>query len=359
MNLKFWKSQDNVIKKAPFAYIAKGDFFMKKDFVVAGVYIAAVIGAGFASGSEVVHYFVKYGKISIIGIIISALLFGIMAGIILSDAKKLSLNNFMDYIEAVFGRKTSYIIKAASLFFMSSVFVAMISGGGETLFELINVKKYIGVGIILLFTALVLFFDVRGLMAANGVMSAVMVTGIILVCVYIFFDREIEVFSYAGDWVVSGVVYTGYNILTAGAVLPAMGSYCKKPLRVGIISGVFIFLLLSALWGIINIYYGKIPLGSIPMLTICKRHGGIISAFYSVILFMAMLTTALANGFAILDTVKGNRLIKVGFLSAFGFLFSGISFDFFVKDIYRLAGVIGIFFMAVIFYKKFIKKQIY
>lgn len=329
---------------------------MKNDFVIAGVYIAAIIGAGFASGSEIVHYFVKYGNMSIIGIIISSVLFGVLAGVILCDSKKMQINTFMEYTKKILPKKISYIIKAATIFFMFSVFVAMVSGGGETLSELANLKKYIGVGIILAFSALVLLFDVRGLMAANGFMSAVMVIGIVAICFYIFFFREIEVFNYSTKWAASGVVYTGYNILTAGAVLPPMGSFCKKPARAGIISGALIVILLSVLWGIISIYYGKIPLGSLPMITICKRHGMIISSVYSVILFIAMLTTALANGFALVDAVKGNRVIKVGFLTALGFLFSGISFDFFVKDIYKYAGFTGVFLMLIILLKKIIKK---
>ena len=65
-----------------------GDFFMKKDLMVSGVYIAAVIGAGFASGAEIVHYFAKYHKFGFGGCIISSLLFGIMAWLVLSISKE-------------------------------------------------------------------------------------------------------------------------------------------------------------------------------------------------------------------------------------------------------------------------------
>ena len=37
--------------------------------VVCG-YVAAVIGAGFASGQEIISFFVKYGKYSIIGVLL-------------------------------------------------------------------------------------------------------------------------------------------------------------------------------------------------------------------------------------------------------------------------------------------------
>lgn len=42
--------------------------------VVCG-YVAAVIGAGFASGQEIISFFVKYGKFSIIGVLLSCLIF--------------------------------------------------------------------------------------------------------------------------------------------------------------------------------------------------------------------------------------------------------------------------------------------
>ena len=46
--------------------------------VVCG-YVAAVIGAGFASGQEIISFFVKYGKYSIIGVLLSCVIFSVFA----------------------------------------------------------------------------------------------------------------------------------------------------------------------------------------------------------------------------------------------------------------------------------------
>lgn len=45
--------------------------------VVCG-YVAAVIGAGFASGQEIISFFVKYGKYSIIGVLLSCIIFSVV-----------------------------------------------------------------------------------------------------------------------------------------------------------------------------------------------------------------------------------------------------------------------------------------
>ena len=52
---------------------------MKNDLTVSGVYIAALIGAGFSSGSEIVHYFAANGKWGVVGIFMASVLFGVFA----------------------------------------------------------------------------------------------------------------------------------------------------------------------------------------------------------------------------------------------------------------------------------------
>lgn len=340
-----------LLKYCSLHIVAMGDFFMKQDLTVTGVYIAAVIGAGFASGSEIVHYFAVYGKISIFGILLSSILFGVIAWAVLEYSKSFGADTFGEFMRIIFPPKAAKFINALTIIFMFSVFTAMIAGSGETVSELIGVKKSVGVVIILAVTVIILIFDVRGLMAANGVMSVLITAGVLGVCFYLFNFREIGVFGYKGKWLVSGAVYTGYNILTAGAVLPPMAKFVKNPKRTGIISGAIIFVLLSSLWGIISIYYGKIPLGAIPMLTLCKRHAMSLGIIYSGILFMAMLTTALANGFALVDIMPGGKWLRIGALAALGFFFSGFSFDFFVGSIYRWAGYVGVILMLVILIK--------
>ncbi len=329
---------------------------MKRDLTVSGVYIAAVIGAGFASGGEIVHYFAVYGKISIFGIIISSIMFGAGAWAVLEGSKRVGAENFSGFINAVLPEWAAVILNVLTVFFMFAVFTAMAAGGGEAVSQIMGTKKSVGVIVILGITAIVLIFDVRGLMAANGVMSVLIVLGVGGVCLYLLNFREISVFSYKGDWAVSGAVYTGYNILTAGAVLSPMCKFVKSPKRVGVISGAVIFILISLIWGIISIYYGKIPLGSLPMLTLCKRHGVILKTIYSIILFMAMLTTALANGFALSDIIPGKKWIGIAFIITLGYFMSGFSFDFFVGNIYRWAGYVGVIFIFTILIKNFIKK---
>ncbi len=319
---------------------------------MAGVYIAAIIGAGFASGSEVVYYFAKFGRMGFFGIILSSLLFGLMAGIILELSKTKGHSDFNAFLNGMFPDSVVKVLKAVISVFMFVVFSAMISGSGETMSILAGWKKMWGVIAILVMVAAVLFKDIRGFMSVSGLLSVFMVIGIFGVCVYLLRFREISAFNPDVGWITSGISYTGYNILTAAAILPKMAGHTENPRRVGAVSCVGICLMLISLWGIISIYYGKIPLGSIPMLTICKRHGLALSIIYSLVLYMAMFTTALANGFALLDTMRTGRVKSIVLITVLGFFASGFSFDFFVDVVYRMAGGLGIIFIGYIFLKK-------
>lgn len=331
---------------------------MKNDLTVAGAYIASVIGAGFASGSEIVCYFAAYGRKGFGGIIIASVLFALSATAVLEISRRTDSRNWKDVMNVLFGRRCAAVINALTAAFMFCIFAAMIAGSGESLSEMAGCKKAVGVFFILIITALILFFDVRGVMAANGAMAAFIVIGTVGVCMYLFNFREINVFKYDVKWLVSGATYTGYNILTASTVLPPMSRFCKSGKRVGIISGCVIFVLLCSLWGIISIYYGKINLGVFPMLTLCRRHGVIIGAIYSAVLFAAMLTTAVANAFSLTDMFRGTKLFRIGAVIAPGLLLSSFKFDFFIGKVYKYAGFLGIAFMLYIVVRNYLMEKV-
>ena len=69
--------------------------------VVCG-YVAAVIGAGFASGQEIISFFVKYGKYSIIGVLLSCIIFSVFAYAVLSVCVEKKYRNLFGLSEQFF-----------------------------------------------------------------------------------------------------------------------------------------------------------------------------------------------------------------------------------------------------------------
>ena len=66
--------------------------------VVCG-YVAAVIGAGFASGQEIISFFVKYGKYSIIGVLLFVrYFFGVCVCGFIGMCRKKNIETYSDYL---------------------------------------------------------------------------------------------------------------------------------------------------------------------------------------------------------------------------------------------------------------------
>jgi len=338
---------------------------------VTGTYIATLIGAGFASGQEVLQYFVKYGKGSIFAVGLVSVIFAVVSIAVTERCRSAEFEGFRGYLEAVMPHRIAVIVDILVFIVMLAVFCVMAAGCGATLAQICGLSQAVGVAILCAMCFLCLLFDVRAVLAVNGILAPIIVFGIVFVCIYILKFREINVFSadtgnFTENWLVSGISYASYNVLTAVVVLVGMSRGVKDSCEagwIGVLSGVTFFVIMMLLWAVLKIYYGKIMLGEIPMLTLTLRMGGGFGAFYTVVLVLAMLTTALANGFGVTERIMGytglGRGIAAAMVCGVGFWGAGVGFERLVGEGYNICGYIGIILLIDIInnYIKIIKKR--
>lgn len=326
----------------------KKNNYMLSVIFAAGAFISAVVGAGFASGQETVSYFVRYGNISIFGVIISAVLFGIFAYCVSYGIERMSSTDFEEYILKITGDRTSKIFGAAVRIFMAIVFVAMISGGTSLLYETYDIPVQFGAMLICVICAAVFLSGNKTVLMINSLLGVLICVSVVFVCIYILYNRETAVFADKSvNWVMSSFSYVGFNILTSGAVISALRIKTKRKCALfGIAVAVMLFVMMICMWVLMSIYSGKIYLGELPMLTLAMRAGEGITVFFSAVLFCAMVTTALSVGLGILP--KKRTYLAPVLLCCVGYLASGIRFSFMVDVIYRLCGYIGNVLMLII-----------
>ena len=341
----------------------------KSLFNILGVscgYAAAVIGAGFASGQEIVSFFVKYGKCSIIGICIACVIFSLFSCAVLCTCVDKKIYNYSDFLDSIFkGGHIRRIMEVMTLVFAAASLCVMTACAGEMGKVLLGVPRIAGA---LAFTAAcgaIFFMGSKKLMEINSVLGAVIVFGIILSCLYILRFREHQAFANEVSMAVSGVVYAGYNLLTAGAILSGM-SRCLKSKGEAVlssaVSGFVLFVMITLIWGVLGIYYGKINLGEIPMLTMSLRQNNILGIFYGIMLLFAVLTTGVSNGFGVIDIAvkKISRTKAVVILLITAFCMSGAGFANLINTAYRICGYVGMVIVFAVIYKflKNIKKVV-
>ena len=328
---------------------------MKNILKISFAYLAAIIGAGFASGSEIIHYFVKFGNISLIGIVLSAAGFGFFAFLTLYLCKQYEKSSFDGIIQAILPPILQKYIKAVISFFMLIILGGMISAFSMLSQNVFGLSPSIAGIIFSCLCGVILLFPDKSIINQTSVIGGFIVIFICIICVYLINNRCVNVFSQKLHMSTSAVSYTSYNFISVCPFLcnaSLMLKNKKQCYLTGIASAVMSLFCLGLLWCIISVYYGKIHLGELPMLTIVSRQGNYLKLIYSLVIGAAIFTSAIANGFGIVQRMNSLKLslsLKVIIVMTLGYFISSIGFSNIVSKLYNIAGFASIILPIILF----------
>ncbi|HIV03058.1 MAG TPA: hypothetical protein IAC74_05735 [Candidatus Aphodoplasma excrementigallinarum] len=328
---------------------------LKNTFLIAGTYVATVIGAGFASGQEILSYFVIYGKQSLYGLLLVCVLFTLCALCVLLRTERNGLESFDEYLRCIAGRRMCGFIKLCVTLFMLASFCTMAAGSGELFLSGFGAAPVYGMAAMLLACAVVFFFDLKGILTVNAVLAPIMAVSLFLLGVVSFVFRDTAVFGsgilskLCDNFIVSALIYASYNLLTAIVILAQMRQMVTKKrvaLGAAVTGGAALFIIALAIWAAIGLYYGKIELGEMPFLTIVARRGDVMRILYSVVLYFSMFTTAISCGYGVLEwlrhTFRIKKLTAIVVLIAVSCPVLTLGFSSIVQNVYSIFGYLGL-----------------
>ncbi len=332
---------------------------MKNGLKIAFVYIGLVIGAGFASGREILEYFNMHSKTDPFPIILAFFAFAFIAYLILSKTYREGISDFSEFVDITAG-KLSPFIKGIMYLFMFCGFFVMLSAGGSLFSSAFGLDSRIGVIALALICFLVFSFDIQGIVAINTVLVPFMIFGITYLSLssLLYGSSMASTFSFSQNPTISAVCYVSYNTITAGAVLvPLLAILSKKSIGVGVlvgsgVLGILIFLIRSAL----NIFYNQILYADMPLLEMAAMRGEIYQLIYSAVLFTSICTTAVSHGFGVLSRfhfkTRKQRIISAGMFCLIALPFSDLNFSFLVSALYSLFGYFGLIWLVILIIKR-------
>ncbi len=332
---------------------------MKKIVSIISVYIGLIIGAGFASGREIFEFFNLSRPDSFSGIVVAALFFAIIAYITMHISNIFSCTTFDSFIENTAGF-TAPAFKLFMLFYMFCGFVVMMSGSGVLIEKAFSVPSKYGIFLLAVICFVVFSFHLKGLVALNTIMVPIMVLGILFLCISASLGDSVPTFSQLENIrrnpIVSAVCYVGYNTITAGAVLvPLAAQASKKQLaKAAVISSSILGILIFVVWETLNIYYNLIVNSEMPLLEIATTHSKTFNIIYTVVLFMALCTTAVSHGFGIMAKFKTkntfDRMLFSAILCLSAMPFAKFGFSVLITNLYSSFGFVGIIWMSVLLF---------
>lgn len=321
-------------------------------FLVAYSFVAAVIGAGFASGQEILSFFTVYGKWGIWGIMLSALIFGLFAFLILDQCRLRSVMDYNTLLMKTSKKSVCIFTLFVTLVFSVCSFAVMTSCFSEIAYLLFDTDKQISRIVFAVFCTALVFALPKKTLDINGILGIIIVAGIIASTLYILSHREHQTFSPQISALVSGASYSGYNLIGAGVVLADMSSSIKTRRQAALtafLSAAALFIMMSLIYYLLSIYYGHINLSELPMLTLAMRENKAITVIYSIMLALAVLTTAISNCVGVCDILKNHLPSRTAsaLVCITGIIGAGAGFSRMINTAYRACGYVGI---AVVIY---------
>jgi len=321
----------------------------------AGSYFSAVVGAGFASGQEIMIFYTRYGVSSLVAIFLATILF-IWVGLRFANlGNQLETDNLKPVMISLCGKYIGKAFDIILLFFMFASMAIMISGGGTALEQYFGVNPYLGRIAMGLGAILIVSYGLRATLRINGFLGSIIVLAALIVAIYsIAFStgtlaeaRQLIAnanYSHPAPniWI-SVLIYVTYCVLGAnGALLISIGNNEKNPTlrRAGIIGGaVALGVALLSINAAMLLNYARVAGSELPFVELAR-------VTYGAILVAAIFSTAIVGLYGIVSRVStcGTRqgvLIAVG-VTVVATLAGFVPFSTLVGTVYPVKGYIGL-----------------
>lgn len=338
---------------------------IRRALALAAVYIGAVIGAGFLSGQEIWYFVARHGRAGFFTILLIAIFFIILAPLLYRSARRAGIENYQDFFYRYLKGPFPYLFDLFySIFLLGSVSV-MLAGAGTVFNELLGLPYFLGVALTIVFLLLTLYLKSEGIITVNTILIPVLVV-LTIYMVSSFLKQEVsftrpwmmENTSPASEWIKDGLYYGAYNLAMAIAVMTGIVHDEDEGVILvgGIIGGSVITLLLIVIFLALVVAFPVTPQEEIPLLFLAEKTGKFLSIGYIIVLYFAMITTAIANYYAftkrlsLLLRIRYEICLVLGLLLILPLIPSG--FSTLVNNLYPLFGGLAliIVFLYIIIY---------
>ncbi|NLC44749.1 MAG: hypothetical protein GX783_10785 [Clostridiales bacterium] len=335
-------------------------------FRIAMAYIGTVIGAGFATGQEILQFFTRYGYSSFWAILISVALFVIVGRSILFYGRELRAKSYGSLIDHVFGISAPLVNLYLAVAYIL-LCGAMFAGAGALFEEQWGLHYMIGASVTALLTLIVTLRGVKGVLAINTLIVPCLVIFSVSVFVFALNRSNMPVivmqpvkFGEALSLINTGVTYASFNLVLSIGVLAPLGGEIqdKKALSLGSLLGGSILglLLIIGNYGLLaNV--PEVLHWEIPQMVIVNKMGGLFVTLFTLVIWAEIFTTAVGNLFAIhtvaKEKYKAESILPAIAGTVLGLAICLLGFSNIVSWFYPILGIIGFALCIIILVRTF------
>jgi uncharacterized membrane protein YkvI len=313
--------------------------------------VGTMIGAGYASGRELWQFF---GHESGLAILLFTIMFGVCCHVILSISYNEKAFHYQPVLTLIVGKKLSRFYDLLIIFYLFSTTIVMMAGSGATV-EAYQLSYWVGIALVCIPLILAFIWDIKGLLSMNSVFLPLLIGGLLYILFSFIRQQQLPLFPHLQDqsnWE-AAFPFTALNILPLVAVLGAVGGHIRKRGEIWIAS-VGSALILGIITYIYNhsliLISDEIVLYEIPLFAILKDYSYQMFLFISMILWIALFTTALSGTFGLITRIQAYIKIPLWKLAILTTLlmvpFTGFGFSTLIQYLYPLYGILNLYILS-------------
>lgn len=339
---------------------------MSRDIIrVAFAFVGVIIGAGFASGQEIMQYFVGFGINGFWAVAVSAVVISVMALIILqlgSYFRAAEHGQVFDHVShPVFSRLLDVGV-VATLF--STGFV-MFAGAGSNLQQQWGLPLWVGAILMVVLVLVAGRLDVDRVTTVIGAITPFIIAFLVVASLYVIFFVDHspvaqldatarDIGSTLPHWAVAAVNYVGFNLMVAVSMAIVIGGSMFNPRvagRGGFLGGILLSLLLLVSTLTLFLAVETVGQDALPMLSLIDAVHPWLGQVMAVVIFGMIFNTALGMFYALgkrLTVNHPDRFYPVYAATVLvGFALSFFGFRTLVGYVYPVLGYIGLLLIVV------------
>lgn len=282
---------------------------------IAATMVGTIIGAGFATGQEILHFFARHGAAGFVGVALSTVLFCVSGVGFLRLSHRLGAGSYADIVRYVAGRWFGGAVDGIMTVFLLGIVGVMLAGAGAA-FQALGWPPWAGVLATLTVGLAAVLAGLEGVMAVNVIVVPFMVLFSIGICIWSLTGHGLpspvnaEALT-AGQWIIPSVLYVSYNISLALPVIAPLGraSSRRNSLQGGVLAGLTLGVLVLAIDMTILAHQPDSLSSEVPMIFVAGRQGRLVQVLYGLVLWGEIMTTLVGNLFGVARRLaRGSRI---------------------------------------------------
>ncbi|HTG71042.1 MAG TPA: hypothetical protein VL921_17425 [Candidatus Udaeobacter sp.] len=332
---------------------------------IASTYMGTIVGAGFATGQEILQFFTRFGYWGTFTIALSTVLFIWLGTKMMLIASEIKAKSYEDLNKSLFGDKYGRLISHFMLVVLLGVTAVMLAGAGTIFYEHWNISYQSGLLITIAACYFLLRKGMNAILTVNAIVVPIMLLFTALIMIDTFqtpgADKFYKLSSDYSIWAAwaSPFLYTAFNLSMSQAVLVPLGAEIRdrKLIIAGSwLGGIGIGFMLLAGHIALSVHMPGIQQFAIPMGGIARQLGPNVQFIYIFIIFAEIFTTLIADIYGLTlqlhERLKWARSLIVLFILAICYVASQIGFGTLLSTLYPLFGLISFGWLILIIRKR-------